>query len=240
MINRGLIIFVLVLVTLSTSIFAVKNTSTHKFKKILIDDFEDADLTFNPSWWAFGNIEATSEINNSKEAKYLKRRSIKLRGIANNWYVGGVGTYLETIDGQVGIDTRPFDHIKLLVRGNKEKAGTIIIELYDDDNGNLQIEPHPTYKSQTKFDDRFIYTLKVDWLGWKVVMIPFVDFVDDNKRFGDDIWNPYKEDGSGGLLQMQLILLGATETELSDIQIDEIKIFKLPPPPPKKFDFDDF
>ena len=66
------------------------------------------------------------------------------------------------------------------------------IELFDDDNGNWEIEPHTDIESETLADDKFIHTLKVDWIGWKVVIIPFSKFVDGNSD-SDDKWNPYQK-----------------------------------------------
>ena len=71
----------------------------------------------------------------------------------------------------------------------------MIIELFDDDNNNWEIEPHPELPSETLADDKFIHTLKVDWVGWKVVIIPFSKFVDENNDIGDDRWNPYQTKG---------------------------------------------
>ena len=72
---------------------------------------------------------------------------------------------------------------------------------------------------------KFIHTLKVDWTGWKVVIIPFNNFVDANLGIGDDLWNPYQTDSSGGLLQMQLVLLAGDKEVKPRIRIDEIKIY---------------
>ena len=115
------------------------------------------------------------------------------------------------------------------------------IELYDDDNNNWVVEVHPEDPSVAEFDDRFIYTHKVVWLGWKVLIIPFSYFVDDNPDRGDNIFNPVQSGTSGGLLQTQLILLATNKEVIPDIRIDMFKIFHYvkPKPPVKSYDDDD-
>ncbi len=192
----------------------------------IIDDFEDANLTQFPEWWGFDNIELSIEPNNEKEFAHLGSRSLELKGPPENWYVGGCGTYF-------GTDVSEYNAIKLLIRGYGSKSGILIVELYDDDNNNFEIEPHPDSTSETRYDDKFIHTIKIDWIGWKVVIIPFNKFVDGNLGFGDDLWNPYQEDSSGGLLQMQLVLLAADKKVAPRIKIDTIKLYNQGPMPVK-------
>ena len=98
---------------------------------------------------------------------------MQITGKQDNWYVGGCGTYF-------AVDTSNYNAIKLLVRGYGPKSAVLIIELYDDDNNNYELEPHETVSSEVKADDKFIHTVKINWEGWKVVIIPFDQFVDGN------------------------------------------------------------
>lgn len=184
----------------------------------IIDDFEDANLKTFPEWWVFDNVTLSTEPNNKEEFTAIGDRSMQITGKQDNWYVGGCGTYF-------AVDTSNYNAIKLLVRGYGPKSAVLIIELYDDDNNNYELEPHETVSSEVKADDKFIHTLKVDWLGWKVVIIPFNKFVDANLTIGDDKWNPFQKDSSGGLLQMQLILLAADKNITPRLQIDTIKLY---------------
>tara|TARA_B100001989_G_scaffold249726_1_gene225545 strand:- start:346 stop:1050 length:705 start_codon:yes stop_codon:yes gene_type:complete len=184
----------------------------------IIDDFEDADLERFPEWWGFDNISLSIEPNNPAEFSALEERSLQITGPPENWYVGGCGTYF-------GIDVSEYNSIKLLVKGYGPKSAVLIVELFDDDNNNYEVEPHPEVLSETLYDDKFIHTIKVDWYGWKVVIIPFNKFVDANLTIGDDIWNPFQKESSGGLLQMQLVLLAADKSVTPRLQIDTIKLY---------------
>ena len=68
----------------------------------------------------------------------------------------------------------------------------------------------------------------IDWEGWKEIRLPFKVFDDDNPYVGDNIMNPYQISRSGGLIQMQLVLLSikAPQEELM-IRIDEIRLEQL-------------
>ena len=58
--------------------------------------------------------------------------------------------------------------------------------------------------------------------------------MDANLGIGDDLWNPYQTESSGGLLQMQLVLLAGDKTIKPRVRIDEIKIYNQGPMPVKK------
>ena len=201
------------------SINAAKIFQPQQPNLFIVDNFEDQDLSFNPKWWGFSFLEFSIEKNNTNEASYIGEYSLQLTGKDNHWYVGGCGTYF-------GIDIKNYNAIKLIVRGFGLHSGALIIELFDDDNNNWEVETHPEISSSTMFDDKFIYTLKVDWNGWRVVIIPFDKFIDDNPNIGDDTWNPNQLRDSGGLLQMQMVLLATKKDKAPRIYIDEIKIFK--------------
>jgi len=217
----------LILVFAANLVFSETIFQDQKPGLFIVDNFEDADLSQFPRWWGFDNIELSVEPNVISEFPYLGNRSLQLTGNTKNWYVGGCGTYF-------AIDVAKYNAIKLLVRGYGKKSGILILELFDDDNNNFEIEPHPELSDQTMADDKFIHTLKVDWLGWKVVIIPFNNFVDGNLGIGDDLWNPYQTDFSGGLLQMQMVVLASDKNTIPRIRIDEIKIYNQGPMPKKK------
>jgi hypothetical protein len=181
----------------------------------VIDDFEDGTFLEDPEWWIFGDLTLSNEYNNPKEGTYLGQQSLRMTGESNHWYLGGCGTY-------IGIELSYYNAIKLIVRGTGAESGAIRIELYDDDNKTVKIERHPQFPSETLADDRFVYNLAVDWTGWKVVEIPFVEFIDNNGGIGDDKWNPYQRNGSGGLIQLQLLALSSEKKGYVDLMIDSI------------------
>ncbi|MFC1770718.1 hypothetical protein ACFLZV_02415 [Candidatus Margulisiibacteriota bacterium] len=197
-------------------------TRVKRSKVYVVDDFE-----YNPKkrvvtdWWSFGKLKKSWIDNGVFIEPFLGKRSLRLSGSTKQWLVGGIGTYL-------GVNAKRFNAIKMVIHGSGKKSGMLVIELYDDDNNNWEIELNPDDSSRAYTDDKFVYTVKVDWSGWKVLVIPFKKFIDDNIKIGDDIWNPNQEGRSGGLVQMQILALSSGKKGDVRIGIDSIKFFKMP------------
>lgn len=201
-----------------------------------VDDYEDGNLNVRPLWWQFGAIDVDMVINRQDDPKYVGRYSMRLSGESEEWYIGGVGTYF-------GIDARSYNALKVFIHGKGEHSGTLLFELYDDDNNNWELEPHPSVPSQPAFDDRFVYTKKVDWKGWRVVTIPLSHFSDVNPNIGDGKWNPYQRNGSGGLLQLQVILMASDKFIEPEISIDTVRFVRVKEkiaPPKRRPQFTDW
>lgn len=193
---------------------------------LLIDDFESGSLQTPRQWWTFDLQKVAAENNDSltagdpavvvKKGKY----SMLLKGVCKNWYAGGVGVYFAKENQDLSV----YNALQIDVYGNGEGSGTLKIELFDDDNANWQVEQNPAKNYAPVNDDKFVYSQVVDWKGWQRVVIPFSDFVDDNPGVGDDVWNPQQTNGSGGLLQMQLICLGSTDKTAINLYLDNIDL----------------
>ncbi|MBU0687520.1 MAG: hypothetical protein KKB81_06725 [Candidatus Margulisbacteria bacterium] len=189
----------------------------------IIDDYEDGDAYTKPKWWNFDN--ASINVVSNDELRYGAKEvmqeaglfSLRVTGEATQWYVGGFGTYIAK-------DASKYTHLSLEIYGTGPNSGTLKIELYDDDNANSSIEQDPAKRFDPLFDDRFVYELNIDWIGWKKVLIPFEDFVDENPKVGDDVWNPDILNGSGGLVQTQLIVTSAEESGTADFCIGSMKL----------------
>ncbi|MFC1754938.1 hypothetical protein ACFL96_16360 [Thermoproteota archaeon] len=184
----------------------------------LVDNFEDEDITNNPKWWAFGDLYLSFNDNAMYNIPYLGKKSIMLEGQTSNRYIGGLGTFL-------AIDGTRYDTLKLYVYGSGKDSGALRIELYDDDNHNHVIERNPRAQSSALYDDVFTYTFSVDWQGWRVIIIPLWYFSDTNVTAGDNIWNPNQLNGSGGLIQMQIIVLASDLRGEASIQLDAVKFY---------------
>jgi len=178
---------------------------------LLIDDFEDGSIKLNPEWWTF-------DIQKCQVASNESNKTLLLQGKAKNWYAGGIGTYL----AKEKTDLSKYQDVQLDVYGHG--AGTLKIELADDDNGNWDYEQDPNNNWNPIYDDRWIYEQRIDWRGWKTVKINFNDFVDDNPLVGDDIFNIEQANGSGGLLQMQFICIGNKADSNFTCNIDNINL----------------
>jgi len=174
----------------------------------MIDNFESGKIS---DWWTFGSVSL--QLVSGKNSRY----ALQITGNSSDWYVGGIGFY-------IGKDAGKFSRLEMDVTNNNKDNGAMKLELYDDDNGNWQIEQDPKKGYAPIYDDRFSCELKIDWQGAKHVSIPLSEFVDNNPEAGDNIWNPQQKEGSGGLLQMQLIFSSAVKTGKLDITIDNIEL----------------
>ena len=189
----------------------------------LIDDFEDGNISETPKWWGFGELLIMFEDNDPKTFDGLGKKSLSFLGKTDHWLVGGIGTYL-------GLDGTQYNALKLIIKGSGEKSGNLTIELYDDDNGNWKVDVDPSNPGFPNYDDKFVYNLPITWKGWRTLIIPIARFRDDNPTAGDNIWNPDQKNGSGGLLQIQLLAFSSTQKGSIDFQIDSIKLFKAADP----------
>jgi hypothetical protein len=179
----------------------------------VLEDFSKGKLGDN--WWIFGALKPDFV---KPEDEKIGTYAMKLMGRAEDWYVGGGGFY-------VAKDAGGFDAIEFWLEGNGPKSGKMKIELFDDDNGNREIEQDDQFNPIN--DDRFEYQIKVTWLGWKKVVIPFGSFSDANPGIGNDVLDPDSKDGSGGLIQMQYIFNASSQTGEVRTGLGTIKLVKL-------------
>ena len=194
-------------------------------KVFLIDDFESASLKSPREWWTFDLQTAGTSSNkdltggDEKVQGAVGNYSLHLSGPAKNWYAGGAGTYL----AKEGQDLSKYTNFQMDVYGHGPGSGTIKVELIDDDNNNWVVENDPKTSIPTK-DDRWVYEVRVDWDGWKRVIVPVSDFVVDNPGAGDGVWNPQQTNGSGGLLQCQFICIATTDNGKVDFNVDNVSL----------------
>ena len=226
--------FLLVLILLSAVAYGFGGPSPRKEEggtpavsvgeKYVIGDFESGSLRAPKEWWTF-DIQTADVVSNlaltsgdGKIAAEVGKYSMQLKGTASNWYAGGCGTYFAKENQNLA----KYNYLQLDMFGNGPGSGTLKIELYDDDNHNWQVEQDPAKGYAPIYDDKFVYDINVDWVGWKRISIPPADFVDDNPGVGDDVWNPEQAGGSGGLLQMQFICIAAKSEGSVNYNIDNV------------------
>lgn len=176
---------------------------------VFVDDFEDGELK-TPNWWTFGNLALGFDYNTPVHGVALGTKSVAVRGLT-----GGFGTYRP-------MDLASFGGVRLVLWGSGEHSGHLQIQLFDDDNGNYVVELYQNSPKIASRDDMWIHTLKVDWDGWREVILPFSFFHDGNPGIGDGIWNPYKAKGSGGFLQIQLILFPSQVNKPVNVKLDSL------------------
>jgi len=183
-------------------------------KFLVIDKFDDADITASPAWWTFDKLDFKfAEATADKYGLYY----LKLGGKTTDYYVGGFGTY-------VGKEADEFDTFMISVFGTGKTSGTVKFEMYDDDNRSYQLEQDNEY--QPIYDDKIEYEVVVDWEGWRTIEIPIARFIDVNQGVGDDIWNPDSENNSGGLLHFQIVVNASSKEGAIALAIDNIQLAK--------------
>lgn len=185
----------------------------------LIDNFEDGNFSKEPEWFSFdGIVPAIAKNQKLKEgdpaaAANAGEYSLSLSGAAKDWYVGGMGVML-------GIDASGYDSFNIDIYGYGENSGKLKIELYDDDNGNSDIEVDKNWKPL--YDDLWTYELDVNWTGWKHLSIPINEF--KNFGRGGSVWDTNLKNGSGGLVKVQLIAVATTQTGSINFNIDNLEL----------------
>ena len=184
-------------------------------KVLLIENFNDGNISAAPEWWKFDRLEATAA--ESKDNR-LGQFYLKLTGKAEKYYVGGLGAYL-------GKSAAEYNALALDVYGAGLNSGTLRVQLFDDDNGTYQVEQDKNFKPTQ--DDQLEYEIVVDWEGWRTVEIPFSRFVDVNPGIGNDRWDAGATGGSGGLLHIQIIALSNTPNGQLNIGLDNLQLVKL-------------
>ncbi|MFC1478700.1 glycan-binding surface protein [Candidatus Margulisiibacteriota bacterium] len=192
-------------------------------KPILIDDFEDSNMTKNPNWWTFkdDDIEFNLNILTAKKFKIkeLGKYYLDINGYAKNWYVGGFGMYLAQ-------PADKYSHVQIDIYGAGDNSGKLKIELYDDDNNNTTLEQNIAMNYAPVKDDKVSYEMNIDWKGWRQVLVPFEEFEDVNPKVGNDKWDPDDKEGSGGLLHVQFIAIANSATGNIKFKMDNIRIVK--------------
>ncbi len=206
---------------MSVLMLALTAASFAQIGEKMVDTFEkNLDLK-SPEWWKFGNVTLSVVSNpayrpgdtiGSMAGKY----SLNIKGSANNYYCGGMGTYL-------GLDATRYTGLQMNVYGYGEGSGKIKIELYDDDKGSYQTQFDKNWTPIK--DDVWSFEQNVDWRGWKTVIIPFSSFTLTNPGRGDGVRNFDQDKGSGGLLQAQFILLAGSPDGEVNMNIDNLKLY---------------
>ncbi len=187
----------------------------------LIDNFEDGTFNRDPKWWRFGDIKPEIVGNGRVEAKRdlisesCGDYSLRLTGKTNDWYIGGIGS-------DIGVDGSKFSRFQIDIFGHKDYKGKLKLEIFDDDNMNYSIEQNPQKGYEPVYDDKWVAEVNVQGRGFTRVSIPFTAFKDANPGIGDDIWNPNQENGSGGLMKMQMVIISEDQKGDIDCRIDNL------------------
>lgn len=184
----------------------------------LVDNFESGKVG---KWYAFGQISMLAEKITTREGEVRDTIAescgdylLKLKGKSSDWYAGGAGTDLF-------YDATAFSRLQMDIYGG-DSRGKIKVEIFDDDNRNFTLEQDPSHDWVATKDDKWVAEVPVMGRGFTRISVPFSAFYLENPGYGDGVWNPGHNDGSGGLLKMQLILLTDKKQGQVEVGIDNI------------------
>jgi len=182
----------------------------------LVDNFEDQSFS---KWFQFDNVELSLYEIPKSEKKDLVLEScgdyaLQIKGSASDWYVGGVGT-------DFNLDASSYSRLQFDMYGSSP-GGKVKIELIEDDNGNSKIEQDSSRNWELTADDKWEVEVPILKEGFTRYSIPFSAFTDGNPGVGDSIFNPDQENGSGGILRVQLIFIAAKQKGDVDVKIDNV------------------
>lgn len=199
--------------------FFLVSVSMAQFSFHLIDNFE-AGRFDRSKWWKFGALDAQAVENGKLDGRDLIAEScgeysLNVVGDAKEWYVGGIGTELD-------VDGTQFARFQIDVYGSNNERGKVMIEFFEDDNQNYTIEQDSKNNFAPIHDDKWVTEINVQGEGFTRVSVPFSAFRDANPGVGDDIWNPDKLDGSGGLLKLQIVAISDKQDGRADFKVDNL------------------
>jgi hypothetical protein len=180
-----------------------------------IDNFEAGNQDLTARWWRFGNLKAEVVRLPTAEATDLVALTggdwgLRLSGGATNWFVGGVGSDLR-------IDSTSFSRLQLDLRGDGRRGGKLVIELFDDDQGDGSIEQDPKNNFNPPHDDKWVAEVAVLGRGATRVSIPFTAFKLVNPGAGNGRWG-----GPGGLAKLQLVAIADKKDGSVDFIVDNL------------------
>jgi hypothetical protein len=191
-----------------------------QFSFYLIDNYESGEFAEGAKWWRFGDIKVQLTKNPTVEGRDLIAEScgdysLSFTGSSKDWYVGGIGTDL-------GVDASKYSRFQIDIYGSNEYRGKLVVELFDDDNGNYTIEQDSKNNYSPLYDDKYIAEITVQGKGWTRISIPFTAFHDVNPGVGNDKWDPDQNNSSGGLLKLQLVAITEQQQGKVDFKIDNL------------------
>ena len=180
---------------------------------LVIDKLSSGDISRSDKWWKFDRLTITDITNKETKEKY-----ILLGGKAQNWYVGGMGTY-------IGKDAAEAKAISVKILGTGKNSGKIKLELVEDDAGSPDVEQDDKFIPIK--DDKFTTReININWTGWKTVTIPVSDLILANQGNGDGEWNPSTEKDHYGLLSVQVIVVASSANGDINFGMKDLELIK--------------
>lgn len=166
----------------------------------MVDNFEDGTMS---KWYVFNNVQASVVNNpavnsNDSVSESCGDKSLKIVGLASNWYAGGIGTLLD-------VDGSSYTRFVFDVYGSRSR-GKIKVELFEKKTANSTEE--------TKWG----VELPVLGEGFTRYSVPLTAFSSDDPK------TPlvYHAKQVGRISKLQLILVASSEKGNVDLTVDNL------------------
>lgn len=185
----------------------------------LVDNFQDGNLK---AWWGFGDLLFDVVENSAGQLDpTVQGRSVRFQGKTSDWVVGGCGRFL-------GLDSSPFNVMKLMIKGNNQKgtSGRLTVQLFVANDRRWMTRDAEAREYYLKYECQYSHTISINWQGWKVITIPFSNFVPDSPRIKQKFWTAQTNLAQGTLVQLQFVVLASQKKGAVDFQIGSIAFAK--------------
>ena len=180
---------------------------------LVIDQFSSGGISKSDTWWKFDRLAITDVTDKETKDKY-----IMIGGKAQNWYVGGMGTYIAK-------DAAGAKALSIKVLGTGKNSGKIKMELVDDDAGSPDVEQDDKFIPIK--DDKFTTKeININWTGWKTITIPVSDLILTNAGAGDGEWNPDTLNDRYGLMTVQIIVVASSASGEVNFGMKDLELIK--------------
>ncbi len=187
----------------------------------VVENFADSSLK---AWWGFGDL--SFDVVDNAVGQFeptVDGRSLRLQGKTKHWGIGGCGRF-------IGLNAAQFNAMKFMVKGNAKSghSGTLIVELYVAQDNKWMSDDTQRREYALKYECKFSHSLQINWQGWRLVTIPFKEFLADSPRIKKHFWDAAKQDATGTMVQIQFVVLAPQEKGEVDFQIGSIAFAKDP------------
>ncbi|OGI07378.1 MAG: hypothetical protein A2Y40_10895, partial [Candidatus Margulisbacteria bacterium GWF2_35_9] len=177
----------------------------------IIDNYEDANLSTQPSWTPADGLVITAS-NEGSTGNY----SLKATNHATNYYGGYMSAYV----GDKDTNWAAYNYVHLVINNQGKKGDKLKIEIFDNDNNNYEINTGAGLLG----DDKFAYEFSIPNNQWKDIYIPYSVFTDINSATGDNTLNLAPANSYPGVLMIGFAISSVSQNADVKMLIDQIDL----------------
>lgn len=165
----------------------------------MVDNFEDGTIS---KWYVFNNVQASVVNNpavnsNDSVSESCGDKSLKIVGLASNWYAGGIGTLLD-------VDGSSYTRFVFDVYGSR-CLGKVKVEIFEKKTASSTQE------------SKWVVDLPVLGEGFTRYSIPFSAFSSDDPKSA-----VFHGRQAGRISKLQLIMVASSEKGNIDLTVDNL------------------